>query len=348
MPTAEHDLQPYLERLEELPFVTNARTIELEPRIGHARLDARILLETPTGGVELAAEHKRSTLTRELAERLVHVGKRFPHLLVLAPAIGPDLGELFVREGIDFMDLAGNCHVHVEDRYLARIQGRRLAVRPVAERALRAPAFRVMFALLADPELVRATTRALAAAAGGVSPQTARDARAKLADDGLLLHTRTGIRWATDGWKRALELFIVGFPTLAPRLTLGRFRARERTPGAIEHELAPHLDALGQWRWGGGAAAARLEGHYRGDRTIVYVEAAAKTPHKRSPLVPDANGNVVLMRALAPLALDGPRPDCAHPLLVYADLLAEGHDRAREGAGAIYDRYLVPLAESAK
>lgn len=348
MRTAEHDLQPYLDRLEELPFVTNARAIVLERRIGHVEVDAWILVETPTGAVELAAEHKRSTLTRELAQRLVLLGKRLPHLLVLAPAIGPDLGDLFTREGIDFMDLAGNCHVHVEDRYLARIQGRRLAARPVAARALRAPALRVIFALLADPELVGSTTRAIAAAAGGVSPQTARDARAKLVDDGLLLHTRSGVRWATDGWKRALELFIVGFPTLAPGLTLGRFRARERAPEAIERELAPHLDGLGAWRWGGGAAAVRIEGHYRGDRTIVYVDAAAKTPAKRMPLVPDANGNVVLMRALGPLALIGPRPDCAHPLLVYADLLAEGHDRASEGASAIHDRYLVPLAESAK
>lgn len=348
MKTPEEDLAPYLERLGELPFVTNARAIALEQRTRDVEVDARIRLETPTGPVEIVAEHTRSTLTHALAQRLVLLGTRFPHLLVLAPAVGPDLGELFAREGIDFMDLAGNCHVHVEDRYLARIQGRRLAVRPLATRAQRGPAFRVMFALLADPGLVGVTTRTLATAAGGVSPQTASDARAKLVDDGLLLSTRSGVRWAANGWKRAIELFLVGFPTLAPALSVGRFRARAKEPHAIELELAPHLDGLGAWRWGGGAAAARLDGHYRGDRTIVYLDHAAGAPANRLPLVPDANGNVVLMRALGPLALDGPRPDCVNPLLVYADLLAEGHDRAREAAGVLYDRYLAPLAESAR
>ncbi|MBC7172157.1 MAG: hypothetical protein H5U40_07025, partial [Polyangiaceae bacterium] len=331
MRTAERDLRPYLERLKELPFVQNARLIAPNP-LGDRRLDAQILLETPSGGVELAAELKRTTLTRELAQTLVHLGTRVPRLLVLAPAIGPELGDLFAREGIDFVDLAGNCHVHVDDRYLARIQGRRLAAHPVAERALRGPAFRVVFALLAEPELARATTRALAAAAGGVSPQTARDARAKLAEDGILLATRTGMRWAAGGWKRALELFLVGFPALGSGLTMGRYRARERAPEALERELEPRFGALGEWRWGGGAAAARLDGHYRGDRTIVYFRDEAPIDDRQLPLVPDPNGNVVLMRAPGPLALEGPHPACAHPLLVYADLLAEGNDRAREGA----------------
>jgi hypothetical protein len=46
-------------------------------------------------------------LTRELAERLLHVGADVPGLLVLAPVVGRDLGELFAAARINVMDLAG-------------------------------------------------------------------------------------------------------------------------------------------------------------------------------------------------------------------------------------------------
>jgi hypothetical protein len=345
--STDHDLRPYLERLGELPFVRDARPVAFESRLHGPLLDAELRVDTPSGPVTYAVEFKSTTLTRDLAERLLHLATNVPRLMVFAPAVGPEVGNLFANAGVDFVDLVGNCHVHIDDRYVARIQGRRLPPRPVAERALRAPAFRVLFALLADPDLVHATTRALAVSAGGVSPQTARDARARLAEEGVLIETRGGLRWTKGGWKRALDRFLIGFPTLAPGLTIGRYRARERSPDAIEQELEPRLAAIGEWRWGGGAAATRLDGHYRGDRTIAYFRDAEPEAVRRLPLVPDPGGNVVLMRAPGPLALDGPRPDCAHPLLVYADLLAEGHERSREGAAAIFDKYLSPIAEGA-
>lgn len=343
MAAVARDLEPYLERLRSLPFVREARLAEVEPRGRALGLDARIVLGTPSGEAELEVELKRSTLTRELAERLVHLGGRVPHLLVLAPAVGRELGDLFTSQGIDFLDLAGNCHVHVDDRYLARIQGQRTAPRAATERALRPPALRVLFALLADPELSRATTRTLAAAAGGVSPQTASDVRARLLGDGALLPTRSGLRWAPHGWKKALDVFIVGFPTLLPSLTIGRYRARSNDVGELERAL----EQAGEWRWGGGAAASRLDGHYRGDQTIVYLRDPDSLDTKRLPLVADARGPVALLRLPGPLALEGPLPDCAHPLLVYADLLSEGHERATEAAAAIHDRYLAPIAEHA-
>jgi hypothetical protein len=55
----------------------------------------------------LPTELKHTHLTRELAERLLHVGADVPGLLVLAPVVGRDLGELFAAARINVMDLAG-------------------------------------------------------------------------------------------------------------------------------------------------------------------------------------------------------------------------------------------------
>ena len=123
--------------------------------------------------------------------------------------------------------------------------------------------------------------------------------------------------------------------------TVGRFRAKQHTADAIEADLAPRLAALGEWRWGGGAGAQRLTGYYRGDRTIIYVREADPAAVRKLPLVPDPAGDVALVRAPGPLAFEGPNPEVVHPLLVYADLLTEGHDRAREAAAEIYEKYLA-------
>jgi hypothetical protein len=335
----EQHVRPYVEHLERLPFVREVELLDGERRQGR-EVDGYVRLTTPTRKFTLPFELKRTHLTRELAARMVQLAKERRGLLVMAPAIGRDLADLFARDQINFVDLAGNCFVQLDDRYVAQIQGQRAAVRPPAEKVLRAPAYRVLFALVADPELVRATARALAEAAGGVSPQTANDVRAKLIGGGVLLKTRAGVQWAPGRRKEALDIFLVGFPALMPNFVIGRYRAKQRTPEALEADLGPRLAALGEWRWGGGAAAQRLTGLYRGDRTIVYLREPDAAAVRALPLIADPAGEVTLTRAPGPLAFEGPRPDTVHPLLVYADLMTEGHDRAREAAAEIYHRYL--------
>jgi hypothetical protein len=198
-----------------------------------------------------------------------------------------------------------------------------------------------LFALLAKPELVTAPARALADAAGGISPQTAIDARKRLLERGFLVGSSKSPKWAPRGRKGALDLFLSGFAnTLAPSLSIGRYRARERDIPKMEKALAKRLNAVTPWRWGGGAACHRLTGYYRGDTTMVYLEEVPAKLAAELELVIDRHGPITLARQPSPLSFVSPKPDTVHPLLAYADLLIEGEERATEAAGAIYDRYL--------
>jgi hypothetical protein len=339
-------LAPYLAWLKELPFVRDLRVKTGETSHANHTFDAALEVSTPEGRSLFMVEHKRSHLSHDMAERILSVRTEVPNLLLFCPSVGRGLAERFGREGLSFVDLAGNCHVQIGDRYLAHVEGRRGDPKPQSERGLRAQSYRVLFAMLVQPELTKATARALAEAAGGISPQTAIDTRARFVERGIMLATSRGVVWAPHGWKDALDLFVQGFTTtLTPQLAVGRYRAIEREPAAVEAHLQARLAALGdvEWRWGGGAASTRMTGYFRGDQTVLYVKEAQHGLPKALQLRPDGEGPVRLATTPGPLAFESPVQDCVHPLLAYVDLLAEGDERARDGAAEIYRRYLAPL-----
>jgi len=260
--------------------------------------------------------------------------------------VGRASAEQFQKAELNFVDLEGNCFVRIGDRYLAQVEGRRSEPKPQSERALRAQSYRVLFALLAKPELTTATARVLADESGGVSPQTAIDTRARFAERGILNETSHGFVWSTRGWKDALELLVHGFTTtLAPRLVVGRYRSVHRDVAALEAALEHRLSAVQDldWRWGGGAASARLTDYFRGDQTVVYVTKAEPTLAKQLQLRPDREGSVRLYTSPGPVAFEASRGNAVHPLLAYLDLLSEGDERARDGASEIFRRYLAPI-----
>jgi hypothetical protein len=336
------DIQPYLDQLRRLPFVDDARLRSPPRQASAAGFDATVVIRTPTGKERMRVELLRSHLARETAARVLQLARAEPRLLVLAPAVGRDLGELLASSGVNFVDLAGNCHLRIDDKYVARMQGMRAAPRPITDKGLRAPAYRVLLALLGRPSLAEASGRALAEAAGGVSPQTALDLRARLLERGILLRGGGSNRWAPDGYKAAVDLFVAGASsTLMPSLSVGRFRAPDGTVSSVEAKLARGLNGRTRWRWGGGAACQRLTGHFRGDRTVVYVEQWDARLVNDLRLVTDAAGPILVATLPGPVALESPHPETVHPVLVYADLSLEGDERAREAAGDVYAEYLL-------
>jgi hypothetical protein len=148
------------------------------------------------------------------------------------------------------------------------------------------------------------------------------------------------LQWSPDGRKHALDMFLAAYPQLVSGFRIGRFRAREQNIDKLEAELARRLGAIGEWRWGGGAAAQRLTNYYRGELTTAYLREATASAASRLQLIRDSNGPVVLMRSMGPLVFESPEPTVVNPLIVYGDLLLEGHERARAAAGEIFRRYV--------
>lgn len=335
-------LQPYLRNLESLPFVRRVRVLDSEGIGGGGRFDALLELTTPDSVHTFLVELRTSHLSTDLVPHVISLGHGVPHLLLMAPSIGRSVAEELASAGIDYVDRAGNCFVSIDGRYIARIEGRRGDWQASKEhRALRQASYHVLFALLARPHLVGTAVREIAKQAGGVSAQTASDLRHELVRRQFLSTIGRTYEWNPTRWSEAIDLFVQGYLTgVRARLVVGRYRARDNDPDELERRIESTLGERFAWAFGGGAAAMRLTGYYRGSSTVLHVQDPPPDLGRTLHLVPDAAGPVVICRSIGPCAFEGAAPRAVHPLLAYGDLLAEANERATEAAAELRHQYL--------
>lgn len=239
--------------------------------------------------------------------------------------------------GLDlhFADAVGNMYFSFPG-VLIWVVGRRPAGSPQKERrshrAFQAKGLRVVFALLAKPDLASQTYRAIAdttaVALGTVQAVvkdlegsgylTAADGSRRLRNQGQLLD-----RWA--------EFYAA---VLRPRLAMGRFRSAD---AAWWRTARPqNYGAL----WGGETAGALLTDHLRPEITTVYTRELPKELVIEQRLSRDDSGDVEIRRHFWSRDLPSPRRDVVPAPLVYADLLAVGDSRSAETAEMVRERYL--------
>jgi len=336
-PRRDDLLERCVERLRELPFVDEA---VLLTDIGRPALrDGRLRIVTPNATEEFDVEAKRTHLTQTVVDGiLAHATRLKPRGWILfAPHVGRPLAKYLDEQGANFVDLAGNCRLQIGRRHIAKIEGRPPEGRPRQGRGMGAAGQQIIFALLVRPALLNAPVRALAEAAG-VATTTAADRIARLRKEGLV-HGTEHQRRLTDP-HRLLDLWLKGYETLVrPRLLIGRFRAQQTAPETLERLIEETLGEQATWAFGGGAAAHRLTGYYRGPETIVHLQHPDLDVAKRLRALRADDGPLILLRAPGPVAFEGARPRTVAPLLVYTELLFDGDKRAREAAVEIQHQY---------
>jgi hypothetical protein len=340
MPAALLDLAPYLKQLRALPFV-KAVAVERSAK-GDQGHDAVLTVQTPSGKVRYTVQVKSSQLSRALAADLMSRRGQgsSEKILLFSPYVRPTIADELVDHGIQFIDAVGNQHVQIGDRYFVRSSGKRPPrTIPAEHKSTQPTGYLVYFALLADPALRGAPVRTIAAAVG-VSKSAVSNALAKLEAQNLLVRRRDKPSWIDT--RALLERWLVGYAEVVrPRLFLGGYRTQDPDPMQIEKLLDAQMPADVAWAFGGGAAAYRLTGHYRGEATVLHVAAPPADLARRLRAVrADQNHSFVVLRAPGPLLLQGTMPHTAHPLLVYSELLCAGDERAREAAAEVRETLL--------
>lgn len=280
-----------------------------------------------------------ASLTR--IERLAGIDPT-PPVVVVAETIGPKVAAELLKRGIGYVDAAGNCHVEFAGgQVVMHVEGRRRTAPRPRTGSLRAPGYRVLFALLAAPDLSRLTVRELESDAGS-SRHAAAQLLAKLRDAGALLRLgRSGYAWAPGKRAAYVDRFVAGWAdVLRDRQRLGRFRLREQEPEAIAKAVEKALKGSTGWGFGGGAAAMRMTGYFRGDETAVHVRQWHASLAAKLGAVPDRNGPLIVLQTMGELDLVSPVAGTAHPLLVHAELARSLDPRALDAAREVYEAFL--------
>lgn len=339
MPT-HNPYETYLGHLRHLPFIEKTKVLEFAPAGYQFQPDALLLVTTPQGDHRFLVEEKRTHLTYTIADGVIAQmdrETRYPWIL-FAPHVAPPMARHLMENGVFFVDRVGNCHFAIGRDHIVQIEGRKPDKTTKKARGLGAAGHQALFAILAKPELLNAPVRALAEAAG-IGKTAAAETLHRLQEQGVIGrgHRERHLLQrdlVLDRWLAGYENF------LRPRLTVGTFRRPDPDPAATEEWIERNLNGEINWAWGGGTAAMRLTGHYRGEGTLLYLEAEPVDIQDRLQALPAKDGPLTVLRAPGPIALEGAAPRTTHPLLVYTDLLDEGGERAREAAKEIHHRFL--------
>ncbi|MBD3336200.1 MAG: hypothetical protein GF355_11855 [Candidatus Eisenbacteria bacterium] len=342
MKPAEHDLAPYLEHLRDLPFVRRIEIVDdgVVADGQPLRLDAAVRIWTPRGRHRLLVEVKRTHLTETLVHGIIAQTTQIKsdQWILFAPYVGRPMAQHLAANDVNYVDLAGNLRLRIGKEHMAVIQGRRSERSGPRGRGVGKAGYQVLITILARPELLNEPVRILARAAG-VSKSTVASTMKRLIDEGLVGQGADQRRLLE--WQQILDRWLTGYATtVRPKLLVGTFRTPDEDPETLEKQIETALGDTAPWAYGGAAAAMKLTGFYRGFKTVVHIGEWRRENAARLRAVRAAEGPLIVLGIPGEAAFRGAVPRTVHPLLVYTELLAEGHPRARDAAERIYAQYL--------
>jgi hypothetical protein len=300
--------------------------------------DVTVLSVQPSGGRRLVLRNGASLYRVRVhpVGRNPRTPDEEPGWLPLLVSTGFDDATLYrlADAGASFLDDRGNAQVSLDGRTVlftladrrdrtgthtnvASLQGQ--AKRAPGALALNRASHRVVFALLANPDLAASPVRALAAAAKA-SIGTVHNTLAQLTNAGLLLDGRLHHPGRLlDAWAESYRRLAVR--PLAPRAL---YAADDRWSDKVRAESQDTV------LLGGIAAAAVLDDHVRATDGIVYAAALGPAVTLLRLTTDPTPFRVEVRERFWGDVLPTPQPGLVPSVLIYGDLLRDGDFRSLE------------------
>lgn len=282
--------------LEQVPFLTIKKKVQREVRSESTSLDLVFKVKTPDAEQTVVAEVKNSgqpRVVREAVNQLLRYRSKFPEAygVLVAPYVSPQSAAICAREGVGYVDLAGNCRLSFRQVYVER-QGR---PNPAPQRrdlrSLYSPrATRVLRVLLLYPKRIW-KLQPLAQEAG-VSLGQMFNVKKLLADREWIRSGEEGLRLVEPA-----SLLAEWSENYSYRRNTVRDFYSLDPPGDVEVRLAAACrDAGIKYALTGFSAAARLAPAVRYQRVTAYVQGEASDIARRLSLKEVTSGaNVTLL-----------------------------------------------------
>lgn len=323
----------------------NFRILQHEAPAGQRQVDALLRLEP--AGINLHAEVKKWAQHVNFGALLQQMRALPEPALLVADYVNPKMAGRLRDAGIAFIDTAGNAYLQQEQVHVHLIGNKqpahRLPGKKTANRAFEPKGLQLLFILLTRPELLDAPYREIARAAGVAVGTVGWVMNALKAGNHLHDKGRAGGRVLLNR-ARLVERWVEAWPLkLKPRLTLGHFVADD--PRWWQGFDLQVLDGC----WGGEIAAEKYTRYLKPRDVTVYIDPArrgellAKARLRVVAEWDDTKPNVFIYEKFWRTETIAPpfERDLAHPLIVYADLVAAGDPRTLETAAQLKEQYLA-------
>ena len=300
---------------------------------GRLRYDAFLVIANEEFVVEIKSEVTKGNKGIVLASLKDASRENNLPIILITKYIPSEIAKEYVDEGINYLDVAGNCNIRKNNLVLL-IKGKKIerTARVNQPRAFQEAGIKLIFLFLIDPEKVQLTYRELAERAD-ISLGSVGTIMQELIDLNFILKTKQTMKLKNT--KELLNRWITAYhDILRPRLFKKqmRFVRQESYNKWKEIDLNPTNSHA---YWGGEPGANLLNGYLHPGVYTIYTDRNWQS-FKDIELVPDENGKVeVLEMFWGPQTYMG-----IPPVLIYADLMRSGSDRNVETANMILNNEL--------
>jgi len=341
----EPTIQPFLEQLRTLPFVSDL-DFSRESSRTDPDVDGVLKIRAPKGTYHFLVEQKRSYLDRGMLNALIAQAKTYATehrrpLLLFARYVPRPAAERLIQSGINFLDQVGNMHLVLGPNYERTITGAKEKTPTNRELRVSPAISQLLFTFAAQENAGSLSVRKLSEISG-LSKSNVANVRHQLVAQGVLIESPDGLR-LRDKSKLQEELLRGYELALRPKLMLGRFRS---PAGDLDDMLASIQESLPQnsirWSVTGGPAAYSLQKFYRGLELPIFIESLTDQLRRRLRIIPDKSGPLIFLRSIGSVPFwkeSGPFP-IAHPWLIYSELMYSSDPRAHEAAEELRREFL--------
>jgi len=278
---------------------------------------------------ELRKENKGFLLTRlEQLDTLTH-----RPTLVIGKYIALDVAHELKENGINYLDVAGNCYIKNKDLIIYVI-GQKVQRKEKTNqtKAFQEAGIKIIFNLLSNPVNLQLSYRELAGLAD-VSIGSVSNVMKELEDQNFILKTK--LKRVLKNKPTLLERWVIAYQdVLRPRLVKKQMRftkieaAKSWQQLALDQEESITL-------WGGEPAAAMLTNQLTPEKFCIYTSESWQSIGQDLGLVPDIDGNIEVLQLFWKDNENNKSKQVTPALLIYADLIGSGYSRNIETAQII-------------
>ena len=262
--------------------------------------------------------------------------KNLPVLLI-TKYIPSAIAKSFVKEGINYIDAAGNCNIQYNSILLI-IEGKKTERLPKTNqpRAFQEAGIKLIYRLLVSPDNINKSFRELSELSQ-ISLGSVSTIIQELVDSRFLLKTKN--KKVLKNKIDLLKRWVVAYnDVLRPKLFVKRMSFTNNSEYSNWSYL--NLSSVSEKTlWGGECAAGIMTKNLTPANFTIYTDAIWQSVGKSLKLIPDENGKIEILR----LFYDTKEENTVSPLLTYADLMGSGDSRNIETAEIILNNELQYL-----